>query len=347
MRFGISASVLATAFPVGFALRKQTQLTVLSDFTTGSSQKKKNKVKELLLWGDIEFDDSHPFYEWKRGGRGILKNFRLTGSSTECVPGMEADIGVLDCGTNEYCLEVPDSSLGGICISLDDGAHQRNLLEPMIGEYLCESGNNSGCNCNDWDNTTNTGTIECAQLLLCDDTCGFDFCLFGTKTYSTDGVAGVYTLFYGWNGAYQRYYNITVGRDDDGEYFCEMAINGTACSYCTFVNETCSSYDCRNVDEGYYDCTTGTGKRGTPFDDIPHCKLCDQCSDDEFFVDEDTLVYFPLGNATCGQLSDLMLNYPITCYYFGEFVREGCCEDIFSPTTTPTESFDEISHDEA
>ena len=97
--------------------------------------------------------------------KNIISNYHqndLTESATtklECVPSSAAsnfdsqqeeveavDIGILDCGTGQYCLESSNSSLGGICVNdysdeedhKDNNLHQKSTTKTYKKERFIE-----------------------------------------------------------------------------------------------------------------------------------------------------------------------------------------------------------------
>lgn len=359
MRLAIAASVLATtSLPRGFAFRKQPNQRLAGyKFDTTNAEENLPLPQLLHASGKGQFSDfrkDHPFHEskWSRGG--LLTNDLSVDAVIECVPEVEADVGLLACGTNEYCMEIPGSSLRGVCTSKKNRSDQRVLhYTGEHAEFLCGEDPSPICDCSAWDLESGTGVIQCTLEPGCGEGCGLTVCFSYSFTYINDGVTAMYTYFAGYSGSYEKNITRTGEKDVDGDYSCEIAIDGTACSFCTYFNTTCGSYDCSNVGEGSYDCADGSGYGIYIFDNVPYCNGtldCNLCAEGEFVADENATAPFPFGAYPCGLIYSLTesgaSNNPLLCQYFINYAAESCCHEMFSPTTAPTASFDEESPDE-
>lgn len=356
MRFAIAASVLATTLPPGLAFRKQPNAHQ-SIFNGATKPGKKAPLQQLLHLREdgrqSEFGKKHPFY-YQSNGAGLLKNFGATHSLKECNPEAEADIGVLGCGTNEYCTEVPRSSMGGVCVPKNNKSGQRVLhYDGIHAAYLCGAYPNPFCDCSAWDSDTETGIIECSYDVGCAEGCGLTLCFSYSLTYANDGETGMFTYFVGYSGSYERNLTLSGESDFDGDSACEIVIDGIACSYCAYATPTCVNYDCTNAGEGTYNCTDGSGYGIYIFDNVPYCNEtleCNLCSEGEFVADTNAKVELPFGDYTCGYIYGITesgaYNIPQLCQYFIYFAGEACCHEMFAPSTSPTVSFDEESPDE-
>lgn len=355
MRLGIAASVLATAIPQGNASRKQPHQT-LARFKHDVNPYTNHPLRKLFQSREngrrTEFGKQHSFHESKWSDPGLLKSGRSKNSVVECVPDADADVGVLACGTNEYCMEVSTSSMGGECVSRHEGVDHRYLhLDGYHGENLCGEYPYPLCDCSAWNRTTGTGVIECSEDPGCGEGCGLTLCLAYSGTYVHDGTTGVFEYFIGFSGSYER--NLTfVSETNSGDYSCEIVIDGITCSHCSYYLNVCVSFDCTNAGEGAYDCTNGSGDGITIFDNVPYCNEtleCNLCSDSGVIVDGNATVYLPFGPYACGFIYDITENGAyddlLLCQYFIHYAEDSCCPAIFNPTSSPTVSFDEKSSD--
>jgi hypothetical protein len=248
-----------------------------------------DKVQELLADELFHKDNVHS-----------LKNVRRP---IECDPHQDgdADIGVLSCGSTQYCVESNKSSLGGFCTPRQD-SHDRQLQRNITAldsiTLLCnldQSSPDVNCETCTTDEAAYTGEFSCVYTSDCVNVpglCGdagqsFDFC-------GVDNLKGVV------NG--QEYYHrescfeitspvqfsycdsVTIKGE---ELECTQSINGVDCNTCTFyyIPETggfCQAFDCTNTELGVEgnDCTislVGALAFGYMYEKLPcpnGCSLC-------------------------------------------------------------------------
>jgi hypothetical protein len=155
----------------------------------------------------------------------VLKN--TTAAKVECDPttdtGNEPDIGVLSCSNEYYCMESPESSLGGYCVAKDEQQYtkqqrslqvvgNRTVFELVYDLCFTDSFIYYTCDCN-INNETSTGTFNCIGQKRCaylytgctgadsttvggsgtggigENNVRFQYCLEGTVSGKLDGPA--------------------------------------------------------------------------------------------------------------------------------------------------------------
>lgn len=339
MRLALAASVLATALPTGLSLRKSTDTSPTTSFEFDNDQK--NDIQKQFFYDEKgrfkDFAMQHSLFGIPWSSTAVLKNARLDNDIIECDP--EADIGVLACGTNEYCMEVPESSFGGVCVSsvTTTGGTERRIFELHgHGDFFCGEVPNRFCDCSSWNSSTYTGIIQCGRRVGCYESCEDTYyCLDFLTTYVNDGTTAVRSDFRSFTGTFVSNISDVGGWDINGDYFCEIVINGTACSYCNFLNSTCRSFDCSNAGHDFYDCETGAGNVVLFTFPPPTCNYtteCSICAEGEFLVEGDIYVDLNAGPRSCAFLynfteskEDLLSIDPL-CGYTVAYARGPCCE---------------------
>lgn len=340
MRLALAASALATtALPTGLSI--QQKATDPSSFATRFKidNDQKNDIQQLLFSENFQ----QSFFGSSWSSTPVLKNAKVDNTIVECDPDddeEEADIGVLACGTNEYCMEVPDSSLGGVCVSsatTATGGMEHRMLELQgRGDSICGENPALFCDCTSWNSSLNTGIIQCARRYGCYESCGDTYyCLDDIETYVNDGTSAMRSRFRGFSGTFDSNLTFVGERDSNGDYFCEMAVNGTACTYCAYSNSTCVSFDCTNVGQGFKDCESGSGDGVALTWPPPTCNYtmqCSLCAEGEYLVEEDTYVELISGAYPCGFLYNFTENFETLvsnsrlCGYLVAYGRGPCCE---------------------
>lgn len=292
----------------------------------------------------------YPSYELKwSGSGGMLRNGKSHGTIVECNPNSEADVGVLACGMSEYCMDAASSSLGGVCVSSTDRTQQRVLHIEGYGNELCPGSEGLvGCDCTSWDSGTSTGTVECYANIGCLEACDNAVCAMFSLTYTSDEYSAMYILSATYTGSYQQNLQITGQKDVDGMTSCDISLDRVSCTFCTYYNSTCLSYDCTNVGMGSHDCEDNSGYylvapivASCIFSQPDECNLC---SDGAEIVDENQTVDLPFGTYTCGTLYSMAetYNYGVACLYLISLAEEPCCSsDGFNATDAPEESPDD------
>jgi hypothetical protein len=173
------------------------------------------------------------------------------------------------CGTNQYCAESNESSLGGFCIPLQDPNHRHlksNTTALDSLKAVCnldENSPNVNCEICTIDEAAYAGEFSCLYTSDCVNVPGL--CGEGGQSFDFFGMDNLNGVVYG-----QEYYRrescfditspvqfsycdtVTIKGD---ELECTQSINGIDCNTCTFyyVPETgafCQAFDCTNKDLG-------------------------------------------------------------------------------------------------
>lgn len=360
MRFAIASSVLAAVLPPGLSLKTQLGHALANiNFDPDSKEKHIHQQRftkdngHRMEFGKRNRENVSP---WRNSG--LMKNGETKNSNVECILDTEADIGVLSCGTNEYCKEMSTSSLGGVCVPNYDKLNQRNLQFEGFAHYQCYVYPSPDCDCSAWDSITNTGIVECYYDSGCSKRCGYDYCVSFFSTYVNDGESFLYNHTVSVTGSIETTFSHITEKDISGEYMCEISLDGTACSSCTYLEYSCASYDCTNVGAGTYNCTDGTGDGIYIFPIVKYCNYtmeCDLCSEGEFVGDENATVDFPFGTFSCGFIYGITesgaYNYPDLCEYIIHYGQDSCCDgpdssDESSDSRSSDESSDSRSSDD-
>ena len=198
--------------------------------------------------------------QW-RSQRGLssplLSNRPKLDNPVECIPDeeiTEANVGVLGCSSvsaDQVCRASVDSSLGGFCYSSSSFMDTRSLqyqgyiygaCDPTSPDYQ-----RYDCDCSDFDNTTNTGSISCrlptqnlgSQIYGCYDA-------FITPTGTTSFVNGT-------SGEVEDCYEIVAPTTSSslclqfpvGYGSCEAQLDGQVCASCAY--QFGISLNCSNV----------------------------------------------------------------------------------------------------
>ncbi|KAG7359044.1 hypothetical protein IV203_015633 [Nitzschia inconspicua] len=296
----------------------------------------------LLGWSVSLIDVSHAFreeiWEWKmlqpafnsrsllpegmlhtKHSRTLRNSFRLVQrkENQECDPSLsdDADVGILSCGYNEYCIGSEDSSLGGRCVPIVTHDHLRRVEETTEGneatpanetdltlfEYFTSFCEYPGCTCTNLNEDDHTLNMSCSTLQeRCHETfsrCGVhvtDCYFLNVDVIFNDSYT--YTVY----GCYDRagkgdsddssicYYHQTVNDTTDE---CTVSLNGEPCSSCEVVPTFFDVYycdentTCYNITEDcfHFDCTNvkggwvGNDCAAVFFEDYGcvECALCD------------------------------------------------------------------------
>eukprot|EP00934_Nitzschia_sp_Nitz4_P004555 Nitzschia sp. Nitz4//scaffold251_size28233//3210//5041//NITZ4_008130-RA/size28233-processed-gene-0.4-mRNA-1//1//CDS//3329544232//4545//frame0 len=221
---------------------------------------------------------SKPGRRNKRHGGSILKslsssNKLLRSSSLDiknasfpsqsCTP----DIGILECGDGMYCQADDESTLGGICIAIQEQPRNkkdgRNLQAPLpyVGYYYCELFEGYyDCECSNW-NPSGVGSLTCdfyEGYCVCPDVC-YDVV---ATTYSNSGGSWEYTNCYIFDSPYSQEFCETARSD----YSCDVSVDGTSCSSCRWGSD-CGYFNCENIG-------LGKGNFCSDYIDIPIWQRC-------------------------------------------------------------------------
>ncbi|KAG7354671.1 hypothetical protein IV203_004027 [Nitzschia inconspicua] len=283
--------------------------------------------EEIWEWETLQVDKSNldnkfkdtslrerMFHANRRIGRNSWRRLQ-TMEKQECDPSLsDADIGILSCGYNEYCVRSDNSKLGGHCVPAIIHDHLRRLEETNEeddstaanetytavfdeGMKFCEL---SYCTCANVNKEKQTLSISCALEENCYESvsrCGVnvsDCFIYTSEMEMVDPHS--YSDF--------RCFNAT-GLGDGGESFvcyyhkavnftrveCAVSLNGEACASCevqsTFYEYCGEPTSCYNLtlECSYFDCTNIQGGwKGNDCERNPpsiqeygcvECSLCD------------------------------------------------------------------------
>jgi hypothetical protein len=198
------------------------------------------------------------------GGR--LKN-KNRAKAMECNPSTEFDVGILVCGTSQYCKEDVDSLLGGFCVSqatIDEEMHFSRRVQDdffsgngtveykfaLTPEFLCTHPD-FRCVCDDFDMTAGTGSFPCTLYEDVTQPCtDIVYSLAGTFTFNANVTEITYYQL-GISSPYTRQvaYTLTNNAGGTGVPTCEYSVNDIVCDLCIVPSDgdTCTVFDCTNT----------------------------------------------------------------------------------------------------
>ncbi len=189
--------------------------------------------------------------------QGILRNMRSSMSQTksspiECNPAV-ADIGVLHCGADASCVKNSKAKMGGFCET--SMTHRRTSTTYDGPSSLCErtpyEDTTISCKCEDFENTTKSGSITCTykeeacyggRYYGCYATCG-------SRSFTQVFENDMYTSYKSCiNFSTPRAESFCTSYDRNGKN-CEIEFNGETCNSCSskviYLN-----FDCSNISDG-------------------------------------------------------------------------------------------------
>ena len=176
--------------------------------------------------------------------RRVSRTLKMVECNPEAVAEARAavDVGVLECGYDEVCVENVESSMGGFCYETYGIAKS---CDPLSADF------DAACDCSDFDVPTKTGTISCPYPYPTN---------MGSSAYGCYDVSAIQSIrtslkdnIYISRGSCTEF---IVGDDAtnstklcsmldmvNGNLFnfngtsCELQINGQACASCTFTTD--------------------------------------------------------------------------------------------------------------
>lgn len=277
----------------------------------------------------------------------------------ECDPSSnDADIGILSCGNDEFCLQDSSATLGGICVkstltSTETSTEEtiRHLSEgdtSRRGYIYCDARSPFygmlDCDCDNFDLETNTGSFVCNYRYCFGEVseCCADTCASITLTYTTTGDEGDYSYetCYNFETPYEQSFCYGHNRNTlQGLSSCFGSFNGTSCDYCNSDTAYCTKFDCGNA---------GLGEAFCVEDFYPpiltncyaECLACPICPDNPGHSVVNPTATVGFTGVTCGHL-----DYLGTTGFWGGARAEACADlvdavkvDCCTPTSgSPTE----------
>ena len=251
MRFALAAGILANTLPSNFQSNglveaREDRRALWRSLAVIPPSDRVAAAKEALT------------NRQRRMNGGMLKNFAAerVAPSKACDP----DIGLLACGSGEYCDGSHDSSLGGVCVPFPEEIERvlkENVTISGPGVYCDPSSPHYGglnCTCNDWLAQNNTGTIHCSLVADacfkgCNTTCyAIDF------TYFSDGSDISYQYCYDFIRPINQSFCFGYKNDQT----CLLSLDGDMCSSCNTTyrldcttgkcySQPCANFDCNNI----------------------------------------------------------------------------------------------------
>ena len=179
---------------------------------------------------------------------------KILHSHKECDPTkqLDFDVGILECGVDEYCMESKFSSTGGICVNSND----RNLQKEtsFLGISNCDPNNEYfgyyECDCSNFNLESSTGSFSCLiydNFCFTDDICGS---LIITNTITEDGATADYCY------SFQDPFEVEFCYSFNGDS-CDIIIDNESCNSCALVDVEdpdlgytffqCLDFDCTNT----------------------------------------------------------------------------------------------------
>ena len=318
MRFAVATTMLACQTLPGSSAKILDNKKKDDAFFVGNKQKKMLNQKTHRHLMHNEFQKKKTRVGHKKDNVSPLlvnkqQHQRKAKKVGECDP-YALDMGVLACGSGNYCMKSPNSSTGGICsnskvmmMTMSDNNRRRRI------QYDGYEGSYDDCEYQDgFDYETGYGTVVCNSVSpYCyyrNDSFECCFAYESTKTYGPDGYYAN-SVTYSFRTPYSQ--NVTfssVTNSDDADDNCSIVLNGEPCTSCTLSSkeygETCYEFDCSNTPPGM----VGSNCDGNLYELIP---ISEQCYDSSGY-----------GCDMCGELA---LDFPDET--LGE--EEVPCSNIF------------------
>lgn len=267
-------------------------LTVYPDFNPSGLQH--NTVKKTWTHDVYETDLTNNRMSMRRFKKGQRKRHhtrehqKQQEQEKDCDPfSEEADLGILSCGYQEYCVVNEASALGGRCVEASVLNHRQmdnvrraqeegssNLFEYAISQ-VCYNSNNTYCTCSNMNETEKTGVVSCHYYN--------DFCYrFATscatnytacvtsKSETTFTEVGAYDEKSCWYYSQPKAFKMCFSGsfvNYTAQEECSVTIDDVECTSCVVVptpiefcyedgscsNQTafCYHFDCSSIDGGW------------------------------------------------------------------------------------------------
>lgn len=199
MRLAVATALLVQSFPASSSSSIAKDVRRVNKVER-PDQKRRRSLSVPLNVGkeSIKVDRKTKLVKEVKALKNLVSNLV---PAIECDPTFSSvDVGLLSCGTGQYCAESADSLLGGICMDVvtgqralqDDNSTYLSTVQSIFCEY-----NNATCSCSGYDATAYTLDVTCAFPTSCDGQdsyCGgsFEHCFSADQTISFLG-AGLYT----------------------------------------------------------------------------------------------------------------------------------------------------------
>ncbi|KAG7359198.1 hypothetical protein IV203_015787 [Nitzschia inconspicua] len=263
----------------------------------------------------------------------------------ECDPSLpDADVGILSCGYNEYCVKSDDSNLGGRCVPAISRDHLRRLEEEETNEdddtaacsgsmdvsfetvsSYCDYPNCTCTNVNEEEQTLNT---ICNMEEYCYESvshCGVNItdCFFMTGEITVNDASTYHSSFCydrtGKGDIYGSSICINHTSVNFSKVECAVSFNGESCASCDIVPTFYEIFPsspgtyCYNItyDCFHYDCTNvKSGWKGNDCFPVPFqnygCVECSLCNPGE-------VVTFPDATMVSVSRSDVNVEAATRC----------------------------------
>lgn len=291
-----------------------------------------SKLGGLCSWEGFSKEESPRKHAFGKSGAFRMRRQQVKKQDKVGVPcdPASADIGILACGTGEFCKGDKSSELGGFCVST--GTSTSTASRHLYSVDKCDPSStiyNSACDCSGLVN--GTGTMTCVyaeEYVFCEDVNAYV-----TADYIfEESVEQVYKFCYEFSAPY--YQKMCLAYRNAGTT-CSIEFNGKNCSTCTLDEEfSISSFDCSNVEGGgiggvdYYlvDLLPILGRCS----DVNITFDCTLCNEGDYipYVKYGVNVSLPNLQLTCQDLAlgeSLNLIPDYKCPSFSMAAQNGCC----------------------
>jgi hypothetical protein len=260
MRLVLAAAFLANALPV--ASKRDSTISLAPE----SHKSLTIKPKKLLI--HQKFGEVFTKIQGSRKSQ-ILKN--VASDAVQCDPkAVDADVGILSCGLEQYCMESKDSDLGGVCVDRDTPVvPDRKLFADGyyvdVAAFYCSSAgdwtDHLSCDCSKFDNNSKTGSVKCAlSESYCFEDASCETCVKLTAEFKI-GEANDYAIdwCYDFFLPYEQNVCVEYAHNPSASADCSIDFNDVTCNSCSMFyydyaleNETytttCAAFDCANTE---------------------------------------------------------------------------------------------------
>ena len=182
----------------------------------------------------------------------------------------EADVGILGCGYDQYCMESEYSKLGGFCVAKEhedhhhhhqqeeEGVwdHRQMTLEHQEEDFHRELSPSFEFECSEEDFPSGRITTRCGTDRRCLPYCGNETCVKPTFKIERSDDYYRYDFCYSFSGPIALstcfYFRNTTHSDKDNSLSCAFLYHygfhtAPLCNTCAVNEQGCIYFDCRNI----------------------------------------------------------------------------------------------------
>eukprot|EP00980_Cylindrotheca_fusiformis_P009238 scaffold2012_cov193-Cylindrotheca_fusiformis.AAC.10 len=262
MKLVIAAAVLANALPA--------MPSGDSDVSVAVDLHDSLRMKPRKLLVQQKFGEIFAKIQRRRKSR-ILRN--LSRDAAQCDPTLVgADVGILSCGSGQYCMESTDYDFGGVCVGEsipvipDRRLYEDGYYVNAAAYYCSSSGDRTEhltCDCSRFENNSKTGSVKCALVdSYCLEDASCETCVNLTAEFKIDSANG-YSIdwCYDFVSPIEQSICVEYAHGPSESTDCIIEFNTVQCNSCSVIpyhyidaetksaqNGTCAAFDCANTE---------------------------------------------------------------------------------------------------